>query len=159
MCEWGSWFFEKNMKPPSMYWGNTIFTNFEVRVCQKVQFFKVSYFCPKLPRKSLTLFFVCEAPIFGKKLKGMHMYGKLRYKRFTCKQDWGPKSPGKNAASSRSLSKNSFSNTWSYHYESEIRDLRGFLPKYWTHEKKFWKRALEVGKKLKNLKSLFVTLK
>ena len=159
MCWWGLWIFEKNMKPPSMYWGITIFTNFEVRVCQKVQFFKVSYFCPKLPRKSLTSFFVCEAPIFGKKLKGMHMYGKLRYKRFTSKQDWGQKSPGKNTVSSWSLSKNGFSNTWLYHYEFEIRDLRGSWPNVWTHEKIFFKRALEVGKKMKNSKSVLITLK
>ena len=77
--------------PPSMYWGITIFTHFEVNV----QFFKVSKICQKLLWKSLTLFFVCKAPIFAKNLKGMHIYGKLRYIRFTCKQDLGPKSPGK----------------------------------------------------------------
>ena len=96
--------------PPSMFWGITIFTHFDVRVCQKVPFFKVSKICQKLLWKSLTLFFVCKAPIFSKNLKGMHIYGKLRYIRFTCKQDLGPNSPGKNTVSSWSLSKNGFSN-------------------------------------------------
>ena len=30
------------MKPPSMYWGITIFTNFDVRVGEKRQFFSDS---------------------------------------------------------------------------------------------------------------------
>ena len=152
-------FLKKNMKPPSMYWGITIFTHFEVRVCQNVQFFKVSKICQKLLWKSLTLFFVCKAPIFAKNLKGMHMYGKLRYIRFTCKQDLGPKSPGKITVSSWSLSKNRFSNTWLYHYEFALRDLTRYWPKVWTHEKFFFKRAPEVGKKLKNSKSVLITLK
>ena len=41
VVEWGSWIFEKIVKPPSMYWGIIIFTNFWVRGCQKVQFLKV----------------------------------------------------------------------------------------------------------------------
>ena len=34
----GHEFLKKNMKPPSMYWGITIFTNFDVRVGEKRQF-------------------------------------------------------------------------------------------------------------------------
>ena len=152
MFQWGLWIFEKTMKPPSMYWGITIFTHFLVRVCQKVQFFKVSKIWQKLLWKSLTLFFVCKAPIFAKNLKGMHIYGKLRYIRFTCKQDLGPKTPGKNTVSSWSLSKYCFSNMPSYHYEFALRNLTMYWPKVWTHEKIFFKRALEVGKKIEKFK-------
>ena len=34
----GHEFFEKSMKTPSMYWGITIFSNFDVRVGEKRQF-------------------------------------------------------------------------------------------------------------------------
>ena len=60
----------------------------------------------------------------------MHIYGKLRYIRFTCKQDLGPKSPGKNTVSSWSLSKNGFSNTrsliWVTLSESFRTSITGF---------------------------------
>ena len=124
MVEWGSWIFEeKKLETPSMYWGIIIFTNFEVRVCQKVQFLKVWKKWSKSPWSKLTLNFVHEAPI-----------RKLRYKRFTCKQHLGLKNPGKNTVSSWSLSKNGFSNISSYHYDSEILDLSRSWPKVFTHE-------------------------
>ena len=34
----GHEFLKKNMKTPSMYWGFTIFSNFDVRVGEKCQF-------------------------------------------------------------------------------------------------------------------------
>ena len=66
MFQWGLWIFEKTMKPPSIYWGITIFTHFDVRVCQKVPFFKVSKICQKLLWKSLTLFLSVRPPFFQK---------------------------------------------------------------------------------------------
>ena len=39
---WGSRILKKRLKTPPTYWGITIFSIFGVRVCQKVQFLKVS---------------------------------------------------------------------------------------------------------------------
>ena len=38
---WGSWILEKSMKTPSMYWGITIFSNFDVRVGENVSFWVI----------------------------------------------------------------------------------------------------------------------
>jgi len=55
---WGSWIFEKSMKTPSMYWGITIFSNFDVRVGEKRQFLsdsKKHEFWSKMGWKCLVL--------------------------------------------------------------------------------------------------------
>ena len=55
---WGSWIFEKSMKTTPMYWGITIFSNFNVRVGEKRQFLsdsKKHEFWSKMGWKCLVL--------------------------------------------------------------------------------------------------------